>query len=90
MDPTGVRPDEYVFVTCRLAGGGSIDLAVDAPGGQLSTLTVTFEQGGANKVGPNLWDIVNRPIASHEIGPCSPSARMWRAMTTFWISLAPS
>lgn len=26
----------------------------------------TSEQGGANKVGPNLWDIVNRPIASHE------------------------
>jgi cytochrome c len=26
----------------------------------------TFEKGGQNKVGPNLWDIVNRPIASHE------------------------
>src|SRR5690606_28834092 len=26
----------------------------------------TPENGGANKVGPNLWDIVNRPIASHE------------------------
>jgi cytochrome c2 len=25
----------------------------------------TFEQGGANKVGPNLWSIVMRPIASH-------------------------
>ena len=26
----------------------------------------TVEKGGANKTGPNLWDIVNRPIASHE------------------------
>ena len=26
----------------------------------------TADNGGANKVGPNLWDIVNRPIASHE------------------------
>ncbi len=25
----------------------------------------TFEQGGANRVGPNLWGILNRPIASH-------------------------
>lgn len=26
----------------------------------------TAEKGGANKVGPNLWDIVERPIATHE------------------------
>nr|CAD6617657.1 cytochrome c family protein [Rhizobium sp. Khangiran2] len=26
----------------------------------------TADQGGANKVGPGLWDVVNRPIASHE------------------------
>jgi cytochrome c len=26
----------------------------------------SFEQGGANKVGPGLWGVVNRPIASHE------------------------
>ncbi|WP_061936790.1 cytochrome c family protein, partial [Aureimonas sp. AU22] len=24
------------------------------------------EKGGPNKVGPDLWDVVNRPIASHE------------------------
>ncbi|MFZ1428219.1 MAG: cytochrome c family protein [Geminicoccaceae bacterium] len=26
----------------------------------------SFDKGGANKVGPNLWDLVNRPIAEHE------------------------
>ena len=26
----------------------------------------TFGSGEANKVGPNLWDVVNRPIAAHE------------------------
>lgn len=26
----------------------------------------TIDNGGANKVGPNLWNILNRPIASHE------------------------
>lgn len=26
----------------------------------------TAEKDGANRVGPNLWDVVNRPIASHE------------------------
>jgi cytochrome c len=26
----------------------------------------TFEQGGANKVGPNLWNVVGAPIAAHE------------------------
>jgi cytochrome c len=26
----------------------------------------TDDSGGANKVGPNLWGVVNRPVASHE------------------------
>ena len=27
-------------------------------------LVVAVEDGGANKVGPNLWDIVNKPVAT--------------------------
>lgn len=26
----------------------------------------SFDEGGPNKVGPNLWDIVGRPVAGHE------------------------
>lgn len=26
----------------------------------------TFEQGGANRTGPNLWGVVNRKVAGHE------------------------
>ncbi|WP_367716451.1 cytochrome c family protein [Nitratireductor sp. GISD-1A_MAKvit] len=26
----------------------------------------TVDEGGANKVGPNLWEIVDRPVAGHE------------------------
>lgn len=26
----------------------------------------TFDKGGANRVGPNLWNIVDRPMGSHE------------------------
>jgi cytochrome c len=26
----------------------------------------TFDQGGANKIGPNLYEIIGRPVASHE------------------------
>ncbi|MDQ0325167.1 cytochrome c2 [Rhodopseudomonas julia] len=26
----------------------------------------TFDKGGANRIGPNLWEIVNRPAAAHE------------------------
>ena len=33
----------------------------------------SFDKGGANKVGPNLWGVVNRPIGSHEGFSFSPA-----------------
>ena len=44
----------------------------------------TPDQGGANKVGPNLWDIVNRPIASHEGFSYSSAMREFAADGATW------
>ncbi len=48
------------------------DLLADADPAQGETLTRqcaachTFDEGGAHRVGPNLWDVVGRPKASQE------------------------
>lgn len=44
----------------------------------------TVEDGGANKVGPNLWDIVNRPVASHEGFKYSGAMTDFAAGGTVW------
>ncbi len=44
----------------------------------------TPDEGGANKVGPNLWDIVNRPVASHEGFSYSAGMREFAADGTVW------
>ena len=54
------------------AGPSVLDLlaTADVAAGQAAfrkcTACHTAEEGGANRVGPNLYDVVNRPIASHE------------------------
>jgi len=42
----------------------SADEAAGEAVGKKCATCHTFEQGGANKLGPNLWNVVNRPIAS--------------------------
>ncbi|MEX2199942.1 MAG: cytochrome c family protein [Dongiaceae bacterium] len=65
-------------------GSGSviamIDTADPADGQAVARKCQTchsFGEGDANKIGPNLWEIVNRPVASHE------GFRYSNAMTEF-------
>jgi cytochrome c2 len=44
----------------------------------------TFDNGGANKVGPNLWNIVNKPIASADGFSYSPAMTDFAAGGKLW------
>lgn len=74
-------PGFAIEVSEEVAGGAAEDVpsgpsalellaSADAAAGEASfrrcTACHTGEEGGANRVGPNLWGIVNRPVASKE------------------------
>ena len=44
----------------------------------------TGDKGGPNKVGPNLWNIVNRPVASHEGFSYSSAMKAFAEGGTVW------
>ncbi len=44
----------------------------------------TADSGGPNKVGPNLWNIVNRPVASHEGFSYSAAMKAFAEGGTVW------
>jgi cytochrome c len=52
------QPIEALLVSASVEGGESAAKKCAA--------CHSFDQGGANKVGPGLWGVVNRPIGSHE------------------------
>ena len=44
----------------------------------------TIDNGGANKVGPNLWEILGRPVATHEGFSYSAAMREYGATGAVW------
>jgi cytochrome c2 len=54
----------------EVAGMAQLVAAADPEQGQAAARACqachTFDEGGAHRVGPNLWDIVGQPIAHHE------------------------
>ena len=58
-----VAPAEIAPISPLLA---SADLAAGEVVFKKCAACHSWEEGGANKTGPNLWNIINRPVASHE------------------------
>ncbi len=58
-DTAGEMEDDIVAMMA------SADEAAGEAVGKKCATCHTFDQGGADKIGPNLWNVLNRPIASH-------------------------
>jgi cytochrome c len=59
----GSAPAEIAPISPLLA---SADLAAGEAVFKKCAACHSWEEGGANKTGPNLWNLINRPVASHE------------------------
>ena len=71
-----IEPVSPLLATADIAAGESVFKKCAA--------CHTDDKGGANKVGPNLYDIVNRPVASHEGFKYSASMQEFAAGGTVW------
>jgi cytochrome c len=75
------KPGMAIEVAEATTGGGEAEAATEKPLAELLAVADVakgeaahkkclachdFAQGGPNKTGPNLWAVVDRPIASHE------------------------
>lgn len=81
FDPHHPEQEGFVIEVAEAPGGGAPAAKEETPIGVLLASANaeagervfkrcqachTDTEGGPNKVGPNLWDLVNRPIATHE------------------------
>ena len=69
-DGTGEAEAAEAAGVAAASGVVALLAAADAGAGEKAakkcTSCHTFDQGGANKIGPNLWNVVDKPIASVE------------------------
>lgn len=79
--PHHLEEPVYTVAAAPTAGGGKAEAAADKPIGELLASAKpdagaaiakkcaachSFDKSSPNKVGPGLWNVVNRPIAAHE------------------------
>ncbi len=80
-ETAGAEPAELAPIGPLLA---SADLAAGEAVFKKCAACHSWEDGGANKTGPNLWNLINRPVASHEGFAYSAALREHVAVDPTW------